>query len=112
MPKHELLTLQNVGKATLEDLQLLGIHTIQQLANADPDELFYRLEKITDKRQNPCVWDVFAAIIHEAKTGEKTPWWQWSKVRDQKNRDQKNEKEHDKQLSFVQIKNIKLDFAV
>ncbi len=25
--------------------------------------------------------NVGPATIHEAKTGEKTPWWEWSKVR-------------------------------
>jgi hypothetical protein len=27
------------------------------------------------------MWDVFAAIIHEAKTGEKLSWWHWTKIR-------------------------------
>jgi GNAT superfamily N-acetyltransferase len=27
------------------------------------------------------VWDTFAAIIHEVKTGEKLPWWRWSNIR-------------------------------
>ncbi len=26
-------------------------------------------------------FDVFAAIIHEVKTGEKLPWWHWAKIR-------------------------------
>lgn len=86
MPTQELLKLQNVGKATFKDLELLGISSIQQLAQADPDELFNRLGTLTKQAQNPCVWDVFAAIIHEAKTGEKTPWWKWTKVRQLKNK--------------------------
>ena len=81
MSKHELFTLQNVGKATFKDLEILGITSIKQLSQADPDELYSRLQIITGKRQDPCVWDILAAIIHEAKTGEKTPWWQWTKVR-------------------------------
>lgn len=84
MAKSELLSLQNVGKAILGDLTQLGITRISQLATADTDELFTRLERLTDKKQNPCMWDVFAAIIHEAKTGEKMPWWQWTRVRFQK----------------------------
>lgn len=81
MQKNELLTLMNVGKATYKDLEVLGIHSIDQLSKADPDELYSRLQKITGQAHDPCVWDVFAAIIHEAKTGEKTPWWQWTTVR-------------------------------
>jgi hypothetical protein len=84
--KHELLSLKNVGKATLKDLEILGIKTIQQLSMADPDELFHRLQIMTGQKHDPCVWDVFAAIIHEAKTGEKTPWWQWTEIRKKNNR--------------------------
>jgi hypothetical protein len=75
---HELLTLMNIGKATLTDLKLLGIDTIQNLAQSDPDELYMRLQRITGQRHDPCVWDVFAAIIHEARTGIKQPWWEWT----------------------------------
>jgi hypothetical protein len=81
MMENELLTLKNVGPATYQDLIKLDIHSIAQLAKADPDELYLRLQKITQQKQDPCVWDVFAAIIHEAKTGIKQPWWEWTKVR-------------------------------
>jgi len=81
VPPHELLSLKNVGKATLKDLEILGITRIQQLSTADPDELYARLQALTGQKHDPCVWDVFAAIIHEAKTGEKTPWWEWTKIR-------------------------------
>ena len=77
----ELLDLMNVGKAMNKDLEILGITSVQQLAKQDPDRLYKKLQEITRKKQDPCVWDVFAAIIHEAKTGEKTPWWEWTKVR-------------------------------
>ncbi|HDV5789202.1 TPA: Mitomycin resistance protein mcrB, partial [Legionella pneumophila] len=40
-----------------------------------------RLQQITDQSHDPCVWDVFAAAINEARTGEKQPWWQWTKIR-------------------------------
>lgn len=80
-PSSELFTLMNVGTATYKDLETLGINSIQQLSQADPDELYLRLQKLTGRPHDPCVWDVFAAIIHEAKTGEKTPWWQWTSVR-------------------------------
>jgi nucleotidyltransferase/DNA polymerase involved in DNA repair len=81
MKNKELLTLMNVGKATMRDLELLGITTLKQLKEQHPDHLYAELEKLTGKKHDPCVWDVFAAIIHEAKTGEKLPWWHWSKIR-------------------------------
>ena len=73
--KNELRSLMNLGPATQKDLALLGITTIAQLANANPDELYERIQKITGIKHDPCVWDVFAATIHEANTGEKIPWW-------------------------------------
>jgi hypothetical protein len=77
----ELKDLKNVGKATLEDLRLLNIHTVEELSNKDPTALFHELERLTQKRQDPCVWDVFAAIIHEASGGKPTVWWEWTAKR-------------------------------
>ena len=77
----KLIDLKNVGKATLKDLSILGINTVEELALKDPTFLFKELERRTQKRQDPCVWDVFAAIIHEAATGESSNWWDWTKQR-------------------------------
>lgn len=77
----QLKDLRNVGKATLQDLRLLNIHTVEELAACDPTKLFHELEKSTKTRQDPCVWDVFAAIIHEASTGKATDWWAWTAKR-------------------------------
>jgi hypothetical protein len=74
----QLQDLRNVGKATLGDLHLLGIFSVEELAKQDATELFHRLEMATGSRHDPCVWDVFAAIIHEAKTGERMAWWEWT----------------------------------
>ena len=80
----DLLSLRNVGKATLEDFKLLGIHSREDLAKESADDLFLRLQELTGLPHDPCVWDIFAAAIHEVQTGEKTPWWQWTKVRKEK----------------------------
>ena len=73
--------LKNVGKATLADLALLGIDSVEKLAHQDATHLFHELERETQHRQDPCVWDVFAAIIHEAATGEASAWWDWTSKR-------------------------------
>ncbi len=77
----QLSDLKNVGRATLEDLHLLGIHTVEELSNKNPTVLFHELERCTQTRQDPCVWDVFAAIIHEASGGEPAAWWKWTSKR-------------------------------
>lgn len=80
-PKSELFSLMNVGKAIHADLIQLKIYSITSLSTQEPDQLYLKLQKITHSKQAPCVWDVFAAIIHEARTGAKTPWWHWTPVR-------------------------------
>ena len=77
----DLVDLKNVGKATLADLVLLEINSVEELALQDATCLFQELERRTQLRQDPCVWDVFAAIIHEARTGEPTNWWDWTASR-------------------------------
>ena len=81
MQKKHLRELANVGKDTLKDLEVLGIDTIELLAEQNPTFLFQELERRTQKQHDPCVWDVFAAIIHEAKTAIPTKWWEWTAKR-------------------------------
>jgi nucleotidyltransferase/DNA polymerase involved in DNA repair len=70
-----LAKLRNVGRATLADFRLLGIATVDELAAQDPDALYLQLCKVTGQRHDPCAHDVFAATIHEAKTGQPLDWW-------------------------------------
>lgn len=79
--KSELLQLSNIGPAMVCDLHLCGVYTIADLKDKDPTCLYETLCLLTEKRHDPCVWDVFAAAIHEAKTGEKTRWWAWTPER-------------------------------
>jgi hypothetical protein len=76
-----LRELRNVGKAMLRDLDLLGVRTVQQLARQSPDSLFERLQAVTGLRQDPCVWDAFAAAICQARTGVALPWWEFTLAR-------------------------------
>lgn len=71
----------NVGKATLGDFHALGIFDLEQLAQLDPTDLYYKMCQMTNSHQDPCVWDVFAATIHEARTKEAYAWWHFTKLR-------------------------------
>jgi hypothetical protein len=77
----ELMRLANIGPRAREDLKRLGIETVGQLALCEPDELYARLNELSGQRHDPCVWDVFAAAIHQARTGEAMPWWRWTPER-------------------------------
>jgi len=79
--RDELLALRNIGPAMRRDLALLGISTVKQLARRNPDALYKTLVRRTGKRQDPCVWDTFAAAIHQARTGEALPWWHYTPER-------------------------------
>jgi hypothetical protein len=76
--RRRLKDLRNVGKAALADFAILGIETVQQLASCEPEELYQTLQTRTGTRHDPCVWDVFAATIHEARTGEARDWWKFT----------------------------------
>ena len=81
LEERTLSDLRNVGKAALADFAVLGIETVGQLAVSEPDELYRDLQRLTGARHDPCVWDVFAATIHEAKTGEAKNWWEFTSER-------------------------------
>ena len=82
--KSELQTLRNIGPAMAREFALLGIRSCAQLARADADRLYLKLQKITGRRHDPCVWDTFAAAIHQARTGEALPWWHFTRERKQR----------------------------
>lgn len=78
---HPLLALRNIGKAAPADFRILGITTVEQLATQDADTLYMALCRETGTRHDPCVHDVFAAAIHQARTGEALNWWQFTPAR-------------------------------
>jgi nucleotidyltransferase/DNA polymerase involved in DNA repair len=83
--ERELADFRSVGPATLADFRLLGITSTAQLRRADADRLFAKLCRTTGKAYDPCVRDVFAAAIAQAKDPhlpeEQRDWWYWSRLR-------------------------------
>jgi hypothetical protein len=73
--------LRNIGPAARADLAVLGITSVEQLAFADADALYVELQVRTARHHDPCVWDVFAAAIHQARTGESRDWWTFTPER-------------------------------
>ena len=83
--KHPLLSLRSVGPATLQDLQMLGIDSISQLAEADPQDLYDNLCALTGSKQDICVFDTFCCAIAQAQNpdlpDEQKEWSWWSRQR-------------------------------
>jgi len=81
----ELGGLISVGPAILRDFDLLGIRSIPQLAKAEPEKMYRRLERLTGQPQDVCVLDVFRAAVAQARNprlpAEQCQWWYWSRKR-------------------------------
>ena len=84
-PQRRLQDLISIGPAMLRDFTLLRIHSVPQLARQDPKKLYARLERLTCRRQDPCVLDTFEAAVAQARDprlpAEKCQWWYWSRKR-------------------------------
>lgn len=81
----QLRDLDGVGKATLADLALLGVHDVPTLARQDPGRLYERLCAKAGARQDPCVLDVFSCAVAQARDpalpAAQRRWWWWSRAR-------------------------------
>jgi hypothetical protein len=83
--ERSLQDLISIGPAMLRDFERLGIRSVPQLSKQDPRKLYSRLEKLTGKRQDPCVLDTFQAAVAQARNprlpAEQCQWWYWSRKR-------------------------------
>jgi predicted flap endonuclease-1-like 5' DNA nuclease len=61
-----LCGVPNVGPAIAQDLLRLGIRRVENLAGANPDELYQELCRLEGRRVDICVRDVFAAAVDYA----------------------------------------------
>ena len=83
--ERKLADLRGIGKMMLEDFDLLGIKSVQQLKSRDADELYRRMCEISGQRQDPCVLDTYRCAIEQARNPnlpeEQRDWWYWSRQR-------------------------------
>ena len=81
----QLSDLHGIGRAMLKDFDLLGVHSVLALAQCDGDELYHRLNKLTNTRMDPCVHDTFVCAVAQARNPqlprEQCNWWYWSAIR-------------------------------
>ena len=77
----ELTTLPGVGPSIAADLRHLGVHSIRDLAEWNPEQLYARLRELTGHEQDPCVLYTFRCAIYAARTPnpeqELLKWWNW-----------------------------------
>ena len=77
----QLTDLPNVGKATADDLRLLGVYSPEQITGECPFEMYERLCRKTGHRHDPCVIDVFMSVTHFMKGELPRPWWEFTEMR-------------------------------
>jgi len=80
-----LSDLVSVGPATIDDLKVLDIYTVQQLRGRNPRHLYDALCERTGTRHDICMLDVFSAAVAQADNPqlpmEECQWWWWSRQR-------------------------------
>ena len=85
--ERKLGDLISIGPAMLRDFELLGIRSIEQLANQDPQRMYEKLGRVAKQHQDICVLDTFCAAVAQARNprlpAEQCEWWYWSKKRKQ-----------------------------
>lgn len=86
--ERKLGQLVSIGPAMLRDFEMLGIHSLAQLARRNPQRMYQDLCRITGTRQDPCVLDTFSAAVAQARNPllppEQCQWWYWSRRRKRK----------------------------
>jgi hypothetical protein len=77
----DLINLPNVGRAIARDLRLVGIQNPRDLIGKNAYQLHDELCRITGEKHDPCVIDVFLAVIDFMEGGEPVPWWEFTAER-------------------------------
>ncbi len=79
--KNKLLTeIPGVGKSIAQDLYNIGINSISDLRDKDPEILYKLSNKYTGTVQDRCLLYVYRTAVYYAKGGrdpEKLKWWNW-----------------------------------
>jgi Pathogenicity locus len=76
-----LQQIPNVGPKMGDALLKLGVTRLEDTAGKDPDEMYYELCTIDAKWHDPCVRDVFAAVVSYAEGNPARPWWEFTPER-------------------------------
>lgn len=73
--------IPNIGKAMVQDFQILGITRPTDLKGKDGIELYRKLNKLTKQSHDPCVADTFMAAVDFMNGGSPKPWWAFTEKR-------------------------------
>ena len=81
LKSEELETIPGVGPKIAQKLRSIGVSRVNDLRDANPEELYNNLEKTVGAHVDPCVLYVFRAAVYYASRQEHDPeklkWWNW-----------------------------------
>lgn len=75
-----LTVIPGVGKSIAKDLQMIGITSVDDLKNKNPEKLYQLSNRRSGAIQDRCLLYVFRCAVYFAKGGrnpEKLKWWNW-----------------------------------
>jgi hypothetical protein len=73
--------IPNVGLAIEKDFFALGLDEPIELIGKDPYQLYSDLCRITQKKHDPCVIDVFISAVRYMEGGPVKKWWEFTEER-------------------------------
>jgi hypothetical protein len=77
----ELQQIPGVGKAISQDMWQMGLHSVDDLKEQDPEELYERLCIQKGAQVDRCMLYVFRCAVYYASTDNPAPemlkWWNW-----------------------------------
>lgn len=79
----KLTDLPNIGKAIAGDLLRIGIDRPEKLKGKSAYAMYNELCRVTGKKHDPCMIDVFLSITDFMNGGEPKEWWKYTAQRKQ-----------------------------
>lgn len=80
MLKDPLLEIPGIGPSMARDLHDLGIESLQDLVDENPEDLYSRLVAMRGTPIDRCVLYEFRCAVYYARGGrdqERVKWWNW-----------------------------------
>jgi hypothetical protein len=80
----EFRQVPGVGKSIAEDLWELGLRSVSDLKNQDPEDLHLRLCALQGTHVDRCMLYVFRSAVYYASNDSYDPellkWWNWKDI--------------------------------
>lgn len=84
-----LQEIPNVGPKMAAQLIKLGITRLEDATGKEPDGMYHELCALDGKRYDPCVRDVFCAVVSYADGNPARPWWEFTPERKRREQSRK-----------------------